>query len=266
MKKAILFVSFGTTFHNTRRKNIDAIAEVIDGIYSDYTLYQAFTSSIVRKKLAEKGVHVASLEEAFEQMKADGIEVVAIQPSHVISGIEYDKIADAVSRFENDFVKVGLGKVLLSAKADYEKVVDALVSVCGTLEKDTAVLWMGHGSAHQSGEAYSIMQNTFATKGYDNHFMGTVEGLPCFEDAVKLIHAREKARGKQYAKIILRPFMLVAGDHANNDMAGEEDSWKTALEKQGYAVEAFCVGLGEYAGIKELYLEHLGELIKEVIH
>lgn len=261
MKRAILLVSFGTTFDDTREKNIDALAEKIRGTYSEYALYQAVTSNTVKKKLSERGVLVNSLTEAFARMKSDGIDIVAVQPTHVITGMEYDKLVDAVHKAGQDFNGITLGKVLLSCDGDYGFAADVLADANSDAGTDTAVLWMGHGSPHRSGSAYGKMQETFWNKGFTSHFMGTVEGKPSFGDAVKRIHDAEEARGQKYKKIRLLPFMLVAGDHASHDMAGKEGSWKAALEKEGYETEPVLKGLGEYEGILELYLRHLGEIV-----
>lgn len=261
MKQAVLLVSFGTTFDDTREKNIDVLAEKIRGTYSEYALYQAVTSNTVLKKLKERGILVNSLTEAFGHMKSDDIDIVAVQPTHVITGMEYEKLVDAVHKAGQDFTEIRLGKVLLAGDEDYAFVAKVVANANNDTGADTAVLWMGHGSPHQSGSAYEKMQRTFFDNGFTNHFMGTVEGLPSFEDAVKRLHEAETAQGRKYKRIRLLPFMLVAGDHANHDMAGENGSWKSVLEEKGYEVDPVFKGLGEYEGILELYLRHLGEII-----
>lgn len=263
MKKAILVVSFGTTYQDTRKKNIDSLVRKISEIAEDYVLYEAYTSQTVRRKLEEEGIYKDSMEQALARMKADGMEAVIVQPTHVIKGSEYNKIADAVREAEKSFSRIKLGKVLLDGQSDYETVADVLAQANHNFSEDTAVLWMGHGSQHQAGEAYCMMQEVFREKGYDTFFMGTVEGVPTFEEAVDRLHREEEKRGVRFEKITLKPFMLVAGDHANRDMAGEEDSWQTALESEGYQVSALCKGLGEYEGIRALYRKHLEELLQE---
>jgi sirohydrochlorin cobaltochelatase len=218
----------------------------------------------VRRKLTQKGIHKDSVEEALARLKVEGITEVVLQPTHVIAGIEYDKIAEAVRKAERDFECIKLGKVLLSERNDYETVAEALANANKDITKDTALLWMGHGSPHQSGEAYTKMQHIFMEKGYHNYFMGTIEGTPSFEEALERLCNMEKQREKRYEMIALRPFMLVAGDHANHDMAGENDSWKTRLEKKGYKINALCTGLGEYEEIQALYMKHLEQLLEQM--
>jgi sirohydrochlorin cobaltochelatase len=261
--KAVLLVSFGTTFPDTRKRNIGAIAEEVGRLCPEYALYQAYTSSVVRKAVEiNEGIHIDSLAESFAKMQKDGIKTVYVLPTHIIAGIEYDMVKDEIADAKQHFDSIYLGRELLAADEDYEKVIEVLVNEYDLQDKNEAVILMGHGSAHAAGDAYRKMQEKLIQKGYSRIFMGTVEGVPTFDEALALMKETEQKRVSRYKKITLVPFMLVAGDHANNDMAGDEDSWKTALEQQGYKVEAVCKGLGEYAGIREIYMEHLKLLLQ----
>jgi sirohydrochlorin cobaltochelatase len=261
--KAILLVSFGTTFPDTRKRNIGAIAESVSRLCPEYALYQAYTSSVVRKAVEiNEGIHIDCLAESFAKMQKDGIKTVYVLPTHIIAGIEYDMVKGEIAGAKQHFDSIYLGRELLADDKDYEKVIEVLVKEYVLHGKNEAVILMGHGSAHAAGEAYRKMQEKLMQKGHTHFFMGTVEGVPTFEEALTLMHKTEQKRGLRYEKITLVPFMLVAGDHANNDMAGDEDSWKTSLKQQGYKVEAICKGLGEYVGIRDIYMEHLKLLLQ----
>lgn len=252
-KKAILVVSFGTSYEDTRRKNIDAIEERIGRSYKDYKIYRAFTSKMIIKKLKEvNDIHVNTVDQALLQMNLDGVKELIIQPTHIIHGIENDSMIDEVKKNSTLFEKIRIGTPLLSDITDYENVIQIIMKDYQTLEKDEVLVFMGHGSSHYSNSSYPALDYMLKEKGYGNAYVGTVEGYPSLEHIMSQIK-RTKAR-----KVILAPLMIVAGDHAINDMAGtEEDSWRTQFEQEGYEVKTILKGLGEYERIQEMFVDHI---------
>lgn len=248
MKKGIIVASFGTTYEETRRLCIESIEDIIREEYKEHLVLRAFTSRIVVHRLKKRdNIHVLNEIEAIKEMKDQGIEEIYIQPLHIITGHEYEKL----TKFE---CKVGLP--LLGSEEDYIKIVENIGS--NELGDNEALVFMGHGSDHEADNAYEILEKTYHNKGFTNVFIGTVEGSKNIEDIVK------ELKEKNTKKIKLKPFMLVAGDHAINDMASEDDdSWKSILEKEGFQVEICLKGLGEYKIIQEIFLEHLEQIIGE---
>ncbi|CAK7057376.1 sirohydrochlorin cobaltochelatase [Tissierella sp.] len=248
MKKGIIVASFGTTYESTRKLCIESIEDIIRERYGDCLVLRAFTSKMVINILKKRdNIHVFNPEEAIREMRNQGIEDIYIQPLHIIPGHEYEKL----TKYN---LKVGLP--LLSLEEDYMKIVENIgISELGSNE---ALVFMGHGSNHEADEAYEILENLYHKKGFTNVFIGTVEGSKTIEDIIK------ELKEKNIKKIKLKPFMLVAGDHAINDMASEDDdSWKSILEKDRFQVEICLRGLGEYRIIQEIFLEHLEQIIGE---
>lgn len=248
MKKGIIVASFGTTYENTRKLCIESIENLIKERYKDYLVLRAFTSPTVIRILKKRdNIHIFNPEEAIEEMKAQGIEEIYIQPLHIIPGHEYEKLSK---------YNLKLGLPLLSLQEGYMKIVEEIgVNEIGDNE---ALIFMGHGSSHEADEAYETLEKAYHNKGLSNVFIATVDGSKTIEDIVK------KLKGKNIKKVKLKPFMLVAGDHAINDMASEEeDSWKSILTKEGFQVELCLKGLGEYKIIQEIFLEHLEQIIGE---
>lgn len=248
MKKGIIVASFGTSYEETRKKCIETIEDKIKEKYYDYHITRAFTSRMIIKKLKKRdNLYIFNEKEAMEDMKKKGIEEVYIQPLHIIPGHEYEKLT---------FLGLKVGKPLLYSDRDYEKIVSHLE--IGELNKKEALVFMGHGSDHDADMAYKKLEKSYRNKGIDNVFIATVEGKRTIEDVVADL---KKAN---ILKVVLRPFMLVAGDHAINDMASdEEDSWKSILKKEGFEVEIILRGLGEYKIIQDIYLSHLEQLLEE---
>ncbi|WP_406241716.1 sirohydrochlorin cobaltochelatase [Tissierella carlieri] len=248
MKKGIIVASFGTTYESTRKLCIESIEDIIRERYGDCLVLRAFTSKMVINILKKRdNIHVFNPEEAIREMRNQGIEDIYIQPLHIIPGHEYEKL----TKYN---LKVGLP--LLSLEEDYMKIVESIgISELGSNE---ALVFMGHGSNHEADEAYEILENLYHKKGFTNVFIGTVGGSKTIEDIIK------ELKEKNIKKIKLKPFMLVAGDHAINDMASEDDdSWKSILEKDRFQVEICLRGLGEYRIIQEIFLEHLEQIIGE---
>lgn len=253
--KAILVVSFGTSHLDTLEKTITAIEQKVAKSFPDYAVYRAFTSQMILNKLQrEESLHFYNIKEAMEQMAEDGIETVIAQPTHIINGLEFDKMKSDLMEYTNRFQRIRVGKPLLSSVEDYKKAIHALMAEVELHDGEYLVL-MGHGTDHHANSAYPSLEYTLHSLGYDRVLVGTVEGFPDFRNVKK------KLESEEVNKVILMPFMIVAGDHAKNDMAGEEDSWKTDLEDAGYDVKAVCTGLGEIEGIRNIYIEHIEEVV-----
>jgi cobalt/nickel transport system ATP-binding protein len=252
-KKAILAVSFGTSHNDTRKITIDAIERDMQAAFPDYALYRAWTSKMIIKKVnARDGVHICNVKEAMEKMLQDGITDVLVQPTHVINGIENDLMKEDALAFQEQFHSISFGDPLLTSEQDNLAVIDAITSEFKTLTKDEVLVLMGHGTTHYANAIYAALDYTFKDKGYSNIFLGTVEAYPTMESLLKMVHAY------QPKKVVLAPFMIVAGDHAKNDMASDEpDSWYSQFKAAGYDVEPVLKGLGEYTGIRKLFIEHL---------
>ena len=214
-KKAILAVSFGTSHNDTRKVTIDAIERDMQEAFPDYMLYRAWTSKMIIKKLKNRdNVHVFTVREAMEQMKKDGITDVLIQPTHVINGIENDLMKEDALAYRDDFHSITFGDPLLTSAEDNLAVIQAIADEFSDLAQDQVLVLMGHGTTHYANSIYAALDYTFKDKGYKNIFLGTVEAYPSMESLMRMV--------KEYnpSKVVLAPFMIVAGDHAKNDMAG----------------------------------------------
>lgn len=256
MKKAILVVSFGTSYEETRKKTIDRIETDIREAYPDYTLYRAWTSKMIRKKLLKRdGIEIPDVCGAMKAMACDGIQEVVIQPTHVINGYENDLMKEEAASMAGNFEKVCIGAPLLNSHEDNTMVVQTICTeICP--QQDEAVVLMGHGSEHFSNTVYAALDYQFKDSGHPQFFMGTVEGYPSLDSVISIV----KKSGLK--KVALTPFMIVAGDHAQNDLAGDEpDSWKSVFEREGFAVRCLLKGLGEYDAIRGIFLRHIRDAI-----
>ena len=256
MGKGILVVSFGTSHIDTMEKTITVIEQAIARQFQEWSVYRAFTSRmIVRKLKRTENMEIDTVEEALRRMAADGISEVIVQPTHIINGIENDRMMEDLMEHMSLFRKIRVGKPLLSSVDDYKKAIHAVMSEVG-LETGEMLVLMGHGTDHHANAAYPTLEYTFHALGYNQVLVGTVESFPELKNVMAKLEIAEKK------KIALMPFMLVAGDHAKNDMAGEEDSWKTELEDAGYAVRVILKGMGEFEGIRKIFLEHIEETME----
>ncbi len=263
MKKALLIVSFGTSHKETREKTIGEIERFISRAYPDRELRRAFTSSIIMKVLKTRDhMHVDNVREAMERLAEDGFKDVLVQPTHIINGEEYEKMMEQIMPFKNSFDAISVGKALLTSSRDYDEVCKAIMAEVPELDQKknadqaakTALVLMGHGTGHFSDAAYAALDYRFKALGYENVFVGTVEGYPEVSLVLKQV--------KDYApdEVVLMPLMVVAGDHAVNDMAGEqEDSWKVLFKNAGYKVTCILRGIGEFTGIQKMYLDHTAD-------
>lgn len=265
VKKAILVVSFGTTYADTRKATTDAVEAKIKAAFPEYDVRHAFTSRIIIKKLAERdGLVIDTEKQALEKLKAEGYKEIVIQPLHVEAGDEYSKLMRVVDKYEKSFDKVSVGRPILyytgqegEKPDDYAIAIKALQDQLPKLGKNEAVGLMGHGGVNPSNTAYAALQLKLQDAGLKNVFVFTVEGYPTYENMVTALKANK------IKKITLMPFMLVAGDHAQNDMAGDEkDSFKSQLTAAGFQVEAYIHGLGENKGIQDIYVQHVKDAIE----
>ncbi|MCI7814192.1 MAG: sirohydrochlorin cobaltochelatase [Lachnospiraceae bacterium] len=254
--KAILVVSFGTSHNDTREVTIDAIEHDIAAAYPDFKVYRAWTSKMIIKKIFDRdGIHISNVREAMEQMIHDGISELIVQPTHVINGIENDLMKEDVLSYSHHFSSIRFGAPLLTSTRDNNFVVDAIAEDLGSsLRDDEVLILMGHGTTHYANTVYAALDYTFKDRGYSRIFLGTVEAYPSMESLLRQVKLLKPRRA------VLAPFMIVAGDHAKNDMAGKDpDSWKCQFEQAGIEVSCVLKGLGEYPKIRQLFLEHIRE-------
>ena len=259
MKKAILVVSFGTSYHETRKKTIEVCENKIKESFKDYDFYRAFTSGMIINKLKKRdNMFIDNPSEALEKLYNAGYQEVVVQSLHIICGDEYNKLKDMVAQYEDKFDKISIGRPLLTYIDDYRETVEAVKKDLDKMYIDEAVVFMGHGTEHESHSSYPAIEYMFRDYGI-NAFVGTVEGYPELEQVIK------KLKNRNIKTVDLLPFMLVAGDHAINDMASdEEDSWKTILEKEGFNVKVHVKGLGENPYIQEKFKNHALDCMKEL--
>ena len=258
---AILAVSFGTSHADTREKTIDRIEEDIQKAYPDDKVYRAWTSKMIIKKIWNRdGVKIFNVKEAMEQMKADGIKNVLVQPTHVINGIENDQMkADALS-FRDRFSSIVFGNPLLTTEEDNQAIVRVVADEFRDMDPDTALVLMGHGTEHYANTVYAALDYRFKDTGHKNIFLGTVEAYPALDS---LLRAADSFHPK---KIVLAPFMIVAVDHAQNDLAGADpDSWMNRLSSEGYEVTPVLKGLGEYPQVRQILVEHVQQAMNASI-
>ncbi|WII35985.1 sirohydrochlorin cobaltochelatase [Paenibacillus thiaminolyticus] len=248
--QAILVVSFGTSYPETRAKTIEACENKIREMFPDYDVFRAFTSNKIRKKLAVRdGLYIDTPAQALEKLKAAGYAKVIIQSLHLINGEEFEKIVSQALPYREQFEQLLISKPLLDSYEDYGKAIQAVKAQAPRLAADEALVLMGHGSEHHAFSAYACLDHMLAGEPI---YLGTVEGYPPLERVI------EQLKAAKVRKVHLMPFMLVAGDHAINDMASdEEDSWKSQLTQQGFEAIAYLQGLGENSLIQAQFIEHI---------
>ena len=271
----LLVVSFGTSFNDSRAADIKGIEDALQEAYPDWSVRRAFTAQIIINHVqARDGEKIDNMEQAMERAVANGVKNLVVQPTHLMHGAEYDEMMEMVDSYRDKFESVAVAEPLLGEvgsdatviNSDKEAVAKAVTaaavkaagydSLDAAAADKTAFVFMGHGTSHTAKVSYSQMQTTMGSLGYDNVFIGTVEGEP-EETACENVIEAVKAAG--YTKVVLRPLMVVAGDHANNDMAGsDDDSWLSQFEASGDFEQVDCqiAGLGEISDIQQLYVAH----------
>ncbi len=269
----LLVVSFGTSYNDSRVADIKGIEDALQEANPDWSVRRAFTAQIIINHIqARDGEKIDNMDQALERAVANGVKNLVVQPTHLMHGAEYDEMCEAIDAYRDKFASVSIAEPMLGEvgsdatviNADKEAVAKAITasavadagfeSLDAAKEAGTAFVFMGHGTAHVAKVTYSQMSTQMQTLGYENVFIGTVEGEPEETSCESVIEA-VKAAG--YTNVVLRPLMVVAGDHANNDMAGsEDDSWKTMFEAAGFTVDCQIAGLGEIADVQALYIAH----------
>ncbi|MGL9727991.1 sirohydrochlorin cobaltochelatase [Enterococcus sp. DIV0756] len=259
MKPALIAVSFGTSYPETRKKTIEAVEEKLAKEYPEFDIFRAFTSNKVIKKIKEQEqMTILTVDQQMQKLIAEGYKEIYVQPLHIIPGSEYSKALHQAMRYKDQLELIKVGKPLLSSMEDYQKIVAWLEKLSQDLKTDEALVLMGHGSQHSAFTVYACLDHMLLEKPI---FICAVESYP---EITLLI---ERLKKSSYKKIKLYPLMLVAGDHATNDMASdEEDSWKSQLEQAGFAVEAYLKGMGEAAEIQQQFVEHAAAMMEGTIN
>ena len=278
----LLVVSFGTSYNDSRVEDIKGIEDALAEAYPDWSVRRAFTAQIIINHIqARDGEQIDNVEQALQRAVDNGVKNLVIQPTHLMHGSEYDELMEAVEEYEDQFEYLAVAEPLLGEVGDDATVINedkeavaiavmeeavadsGYESLEAAAEDGVAFVLLGHGTSHTAKVSYSQMQTQMEELGYENVFIGTVEGEPEGTDAESIIAAVEAAG---YTKVVLRPFMVVAGDHANNDMAGDdEDSWLSLFEASGFfeSIETQIEGLGRIEAIQELYIEHTAAVMPE---
>ena len=271
----ILVVSFGTSFNDSRAEDIGGVEKALQAAYPDWSVRRAFTAQIISNHVqARDDEKIDNMDQALERAVDNGVKNLVVQPTHLMHGAEYDELTEAVENYKDKFESVKIAEPLLgevgadetAINEDKAAVAEAITaeavktagfdSLDAAKEEGTAFVFMGHGTSHTAKISYSQMQAQMEQLGYENVFIGTVEGEPEDTACEAVI---EKLKNAGYKKVILRPLMVVAGDHANNDMAGDDDdSWKSQFEASGVfdSIDTQIAGLGEIDAIQQLYVAH----------
>lgn len=254
----LLVLSFGTSFNDSRRLTIGAIENDLEAAFPDYSVRRGFTANIVINHVQRRdGILIDDVDAALNRAVDNGVKNLVVQPTHLMDGLEYQELVDKVAEYSDAFDKVAFGKPLLTSDDDFARVEKAITEWTKKYDDgETAICFMGHGTEAESNQVYQKMQDKLTADGYKNYFVGTVEATPSLDDVLAAVKAGN------YKRVVLQPLMVVAGDHANNDMAGDEEgSWKTIFEDAGYEVECVLHGLGENEEIRQIYIDHAQEAI-----
>lgn len=261
-KQALLVISFGTSFHDTYHKTIEAIEKDLQQAFPDADFFEAYTSRMIIKKLKQRdGIDVDLPAQALEKIKAAGYTDVICQTTHIINGHEFYLTVKDLRPFQDQFDRFTIGRPLLTQHEDFVDITKILVDQLPPMSPVDAWVFMGHGTEHHANSGYPAMDHYL--KAYNKHlYMATVEGYPTLDDVIA------ELKTQNIRRVGLMPFMVVAGDHANNDMAGDEpDSWKNRLIAEGFDVTCVVKGLGELPEARKMFVEHAqnGTPLEEII-
>ncbi len=260
-EKELLVVSFGTSYNDSRRLTIGAIEKDMQEAFPDWNVRRAFTSQIIIDHVERRdGEVIDNIKEALDRAVENGVKTLVVQPTHLMSGFEYTDLVDELAEYADAFETIAVGEPILTADEDFAALKDAIVEATADYDDGkTAICFMGHGTEADSNEVYAKMQELLVEGEMENYFIGTVEAEPSVMDVLELVKAGS------YDRVVLRPLMIVAGDHANNDMAGdEEDSWKSVFEAAGYEVECVVEGLGQLEAVRSILVDHAAAAIETV--
>lgn len=249
-KKAIMAVSFGTSYEETRKLTIEAFEQSLAEHFANLPLYRAWTSGMIIKKIRERdGIIVNKVSEALQQIKEDGFDEILVQPSHILEGMEYEKIVEQLTLGKSDFESIKLGRGLLYDDDSYIEVSKAISDIFSDVTEKEALLLVGHGSSHKMDISYEKLEKAMSDAGHKNFIIGTIEGNFDMERAIS------KLKEISPDRVRLAPLLIVAGDHALNDIGGDdEDSYKMQLKAAGFDVKCVLKGLGEYRQIRDIFI------------
>ena len=260
-EKELLVVSFGTSFNDSRRLTIGGIERALQKAFPDWSVRRAFTSQIIIDHVKSRdGEVIDNVSEALDRAVENGVKTLVVQPTHLMHGYEYTDLVNELAEYADAFESITVGEPLVNSAEDFSMTAAVLADVTASYnDGKTAIVYMGHGTEAESNEIYAKMQQLMKDAGYENYFIGTVEAEPSLEDVLALVQAGS------YERVVLRPMMIVAGDHANNDMAGEEeDSWKSVFEAAGYEVECVLQGLGQSSVVQQMFVQHCAEAMAKI--
>lgn len=248
-EKELLVVSFGTSFNDSRRETIGAIEGALAEAFPEYSVRRAFTSQIIIDHVMERdGVAIDNMTQALDRAVENGVKTLVVQPTHLMNGLEYEEMTQTLAEYADAFQQVAVGEPLLISDEDFAAVEKAITDATAEyVDGETAIVFMGHGTEADSNQVYGKMQENLTANGFTDYYIGTVEATPSLEDVIAKVGEGE------YKKVVLLPLMIVAGDHANNDMAVD---WKESFEEAGYEVEVVLQGLGANEGIQQLLIDH----------
>ena len=249
----LLVVSFGTSYNDSRRLTVGAIENAIETAFPDYSVRRGFTSQIIIDHVKKRdNVAIDNVAEALNRAIDNGVKNLVVQPTHLMNGLEYTDLVNELAENSDAFEHVAVGEPLLTSDDDFKAVISAITDATKEYDDgETAICFMGHGTEADSNAVYQKMQDMLKEEGFDNYYVGTVEATPSCEDVIAQV------KEGSYKKVVLEPLMIVAGDHANNDMAGDDDdSWKSQFKAAGYEVTCLVRGLGELEPIQQLFVQH----------
>ncbi len=258
-KRELLAVSFGTSYPQTREKTIGAIERALEAAFPEYSLRRAFTSGMVLAITREReGLDIDSMDRALDRAAEEGVEELLIQPTHLLEGLEYRRLLEAAQSRTKDFPHLAVGRPLLTGEEDFLAVARALIRADAPWDDGhTALVLMGHGTTARCNSVYPRLEGVLRELGGEGWFVGTVEARPTVHEVL------ERVKKGNFRRVFLRPLMIVAGDHANHDMAGEEeDSWKQVFARAGYEVHCCLEGLGELEEIREIFVRHARQALE----
>ena len=258
-KKAILVASYGTSYDDTREKTIGAIERHIAESFPGWEVRRAFTSRPVIRILEKRGIHVDFVDAALDRLADEGYGTVVVQPTLVMNGVEYDYMMEEVEKRRGRFDTIAVGRPLLTTSEDFDALIEAILSAYGPEADGDAMVLMGHGTTHFANSAYSELQLRLIASGHRDVYVTTVEGFPDYDSTLGLME------GCVRRDVAMFPLMIVAGDHANNDLAGdEEDSLRSVMSAAGYSPRCIVRGMGEYPEFRDLFRVHAADAMESL--